>query len=59
MLATRIALTEPRNVQLRCGACRYFLHDRCSHSSARLDEQETKTGECPYFRFSHGHQVGY
>ncbi len=58
MLAT-VALTETRNIQLRCSACRYFTHDRCCNSAARLDGEDRKTGECPYFRFPHAMAVGY
>lgn len=52
MLATN-ALTQTQAITVRCVACRYFVHDRCSHSTARLTSEETKTGDCPYFRFVH------
>jgi hypothetical protein len=51
MLSTENVIQMTTLRQL-CGACRYFVHDRCSHSSARLDSQETKAGDCPHFRFS-------
>ncbi|RAU20686.1 hypothetical protein CU669_17245 [Paramagnetospirillum kuznetsovii] len=49
------AFTESRNSLLRCGACRYFTHERCCNSTARLDGEDQKTGECPYFRFAQSH----
>ena len=56
MLATN-AMTEVQNIQLRCGACRYFTHDRCCNSTARLQGDDSKLGECPHFRFAHFHGV--
>jgi hypothetical protein len=51
MLPTQ-SMVQVTNIQLRCGACRYFSYDSCRHSTARLDGEETKTGECPHFRFA-------
>ena len=45
MLATN-ALTQVHNIQLRCGACRYFTHDRCCNSTARLQREESKQSDC-------------
>ena len=51
------ALTQVHNVQLRCGACRYFTHDRCCNATARLQGEEGKAGECPQFRFAHSSEA--
>jgi len=56
MLATN-ALTHIQATQLRCAACRYFVHDRCSHSTARLSGEESKDGDCPFFRYAQSQPV--
>ena len=51
------ALTHVQAIQLRCAACRYFVHDHCSHSTARLSGEESKDGDCPHFRYGQAQPV--
>ncbi len=56
MRATK-AFTQQQAIMLRCVACRYFVYERCSHSTARLDGDDSREDECRHFRFAQSHAI--
>jgi hypothetical protein len=54
-MSVRTTICIRESIASRCGACRYFTHERCCHSTARLNGDDRHDGDCPSFRFiDHG-----